>query len=66
MSALNSSKKRDAARKADSSDTGPPRNKTVGKNHIFDSWSLVQREPHPESRGTKAKAANQCHELKFG
>lgn len=35
-------------------------------NYIFGSWSIIHRDPHPESRDTKLMAANQNKELKFG
>ncbi|WP_367607401.1 hypothetical protein [Legionella sp. W05-934-2] len=39
----------------------------LGSGMIFESWSLIQREPHPESRDNYARAANHsCKELKFG
>lgn len=67
MSARKLLKQRKFTKQGMSLNSQPPRNDSVGGGHLFGSWSLIERDPHPESRGYKAKAAaNQSMDLKFG
>ncbi|WP_367606766.1 hypothetical protein [Legionella sp. W05-934-2] len=62
-------KKRKSALKGTSSNTELSKNDGVSDSRIFDNWSLIHRDPHPESQDIKARAANQrmdSMDLKFG